>query len=70
VVVGPTPDQATFTPDGKRLVAAISSAEDEGWTHLFQLSVPEHGTSAVPIAGYGFVGGSLRRRCAMAAWSQ
>jgi hypothetical protein len=51
--------------DGKTYL--VASAENQGWTHLFQLNaVPEPGTWAMLIAGFGLVGGSLRRRAAMA----
>jgi hypothetical protein len=52
--------------DGKTYL--VASAENQGWTHLFQLNaVPEPGTWAMLIAGFGLVGGSLRRRRAAMA---
>ncbi len=46
----------------------LASAEDDGWTHLFRLTaVPEPGTWAMLVAGFGLVGGALRRRRPLAA---
>jgi hypothetical protein len=46
----------------------LASAEDEGWTHMFRLNVvPEPASWAMMIAGFGLVGGMLRRRRAIAA---
>ncbi len=41
----------------------IASAENEGWTHLFRLNaIPEPSSWAMMIAGFGLVGGMIRRR--------
>ncbi len=41
----------------------LASAEDQGWTHLFRLNVvPEPASWAMMIAGFGLVGGMMRRR--------
>lgn len=46
----------------------IASAEDQGWTHLFRLNVvPEPASWAMMIAGFGLVGGMLRRRRTLTA---
>ncbi len=52
--------------DGKAYL--LASAEEEGWTHLFQLNaVPEPASWAMMIAGFGLVGGMMRRRRALTA---
>ncbi len=46
----------------------LASAEEDAWTHLFQLSaVPEPATWGMMIAGFGLVGSVARRRRALAA---
>lgn len=41
----------------------LASAESQGWTHLFRLNVvPEPASWTMMIAGFGLVGGMLRRR--------
>lgn len=52
--------------DGKTYL--VASAEGEGWTHLFRLGVvPEPGTWAMLITGFGLVGVAARRRRAAIA---
>jgi alkaline phosphatase len=52
--------------DGKTYL--VASAESQGWTHLFELdAVPEPGTWAMLIAGFGMVGAAVRRRRETAA---
>jgi DNA-binding beta-propeller fold protein YncE len=47
--------------DGKTYL--LASAEGQGWTHMFRLGVvPEAGTWAMLITGFGLVGGAMRRR--------